>query len=91
FQGNTQPDIDLIEGQLSWGDSVLQSVMDAIKQADGTAANIASLVLEAKIDIIKVPNFMASLAKEDYKAKILERYSVANTAKGINGTMLVYL
>ncbi|TPK14156.1 phage portal protein [Mesorhizobium sp. B2-5-11] len=89
FQGNAQPDIDLVEGQLSWGDSVLQSVMDAIKQADGTAANIASLVFEAKIDIIKVPNFMASLANEDYKAKILERYTLANTAKGINGTLLL--
>ncbi|WP_404927145.1 DUF1073 domain-containing protein [Mesorhizobium sp. ORM16] len=89
FQGNAQPDIDLVDGQLSWGDSVLQSVMDAIKQADGTAANIASLVFEAKIDIIKVPNFMASLANEDYKAKILERYTLANTAKGINGTLLL--
>ncbi|KRB26317.1 DUF1073 domain-containing protein [Mesorhizobium sp. Root172] len=89
FQGNAQPDIDLVEGQLSWGDSVLQSVMDAIKQSDGTAANIASLVFEAKIDIIKVPNFMASLANEDYKAKILERYTLANTAKGINGTLLL--
>ncbi|MGO4641699.1 DUF1073 domain-containing protein [Mesorhizobium sp. 2RAF45] len=89
FQGNTQPDVDLVEGQSSWGDSVLQSVMDAIKQADGTAANIASLVFEAKVDIIKVPNFMASLASEDYKAKILERYTLANTAKGINGTLLL--
>ncbi|MHC2797176.1 phage-related protein (TIGR01555 family) [Mesorhizobium jarvisii] len=89
FQGNTQPDIDLVSGDMAWGDSVLQSVMDAIKQADGTAANIASLVFEAKVDIIKVPNFMASLASEDYKAKILERYTLANTAKGINGTLLL--
>jgi hypothetical protein len=89
FQGNPQPDIDLAQGQMAWGDSVLQSVMDAIKQADGTAANIASLVFEAKIDIIRIPNFMASLASEDYKAKILERYTLANTAKGINGTLLL--
>jgi phage-related protein (TIGR01555 family) len=89
FHGNPQPDIDLSQGQMAWGDSVLQSVMDAIKQADGTAANIASLVFEAKIDIIRIPNFMASLGNEDYKAKILERYTLANTAKGINGTLLL--
>ncbi|TRC78524.1 DUF1073 domain-containing protein [Mesorhizobium sp. WSM4310] len=90
FQGNALPDDDPTLGADNfWGDSVLQSVVGAIKQADGTAANIASLVFEAKIDIIKVPNFMASLASEDYKAKILERYTLANTAKGINGTLLL--
>ena len=30
-----------------WGDSVLQSSYDAVRNADGTAANIASLVFEA--------------------------------------------
>ncbi|WP_416361723.1 hypothetical protein [Mesorhizobium sp. AR02] len=60
------------------------SVMDAIKQADGTAENIASIILEAKIDTIKVPNFIAS-----HKAKILYRYTLANTAKGIDGTLLL--
>ncbi|TGV61108.1 DUF1073 domain-containing protein [bacterium M00.F.Ca.ET.141.01.1.1] len=90
FHGNPLPDDDLtMSADAFWGDSVLQSVMDAIKQSDGTAANIASLVFEAKVDIIKVPNFMASLANEDYKNKILERYTLANTAKGINGTLLL--
>jgi hypothetical protein len=36
---------------------VLTATLDAIKNADSTAANIASLVFEAKIDIIKVPQF----------------------------------
>ncbi|TIW79271.1 MAG: DUF1073 domain-containing protein, partial [Mesorhizobium sp.] len=74
---------------LVWGDSVLLSVMEAIKQADNTSANIASLVFEAKVDIIRIPNFMASLANEDYKRKILERYTLANTSKGINGTLML--
>ncbi|WP_309086404.1 anti-CBASS protein Acb1 family protein [Chelativorans sp.] len=90
FSGNPQPDVDLIGGgDLAWGDSVLLSVMEAIKQADGTAANIASLVFEAKIDIIRVPNFMASLGKDEYQNKIINRYALANTAKGINGTLLL--
>lgn len=88
FQGNPEPDEDL-STQMGWGDSVLQSTMDAIKQADGTAANIASLVFEAKIDIIRVPNFMASLADEGYKAKILDRYTLAMQGKGINGTLML--
>ena len=63
--------------------------MEAIKQADGTAANIVSLIFEAMIDIIRIPNFMASLGNEDYKRKIIERYTLANTSKGINGTLML--
>lgn len=72
-----------------WGDSVLQSTLDAVKNADSAAGNIASLIFEAKIDIIRLPNFMASLGNEEYKRKILERYTLANTSKGINGTLLL--
>ncbi|MBX5190137.1 DUF1073 domain-containing protein [Rhizobium sp. NZLR3b] len=72
-----------------WGDSVLQATLDAIKNADSTAGNIASLVFEAKIDIIRIPDFMASLNNETYRSKIVERYSLANMSKGINGTLLL--
>jgi len=90
FTGNAHPDVDLAGGaEFGWGDSVLLSVMDAIKQADGTSANIASLVFEAKIDIIRVPDFMANLGDAAYRAKLLERYTLANTAKGINGTLIL--
>jgi phage-related protein (TIGR01555 family) len=47
------------------------------------------MVFEAKVDIIKLPNFMASLGDERYKSKILERYTLANMAKGINGMLLL--
>lgn len=72
-----------------WGDSILQSTLNAVKNADSTAGNIASLIFEAKIDIIRIPDFMANLSNEEYKRKILERYTLANTAKGINGTLLL--
>lgn len=90
FTGNQQPDIEFVgAGDMAWGDSVLLSVLDAIKNADSTAGNIASLVFEAKIDIIRVPNFMASLKDEGYKQRLLERFTLANTAKGINGTLIL--
>lgn len=89
FHGEQQVDEELGQAYQGWGDSVLQSTLDAIKQADATAANIASLVFEAKIDIIRVPNFMTNLADPAYRAKLIERYTLANTAKGINGTLLL--
>ncbi len=90
FSGNPLPDLDLVAGgNFAWGDSVLLSVLDAIKNVDSTAGNIASLIFEAKVDIIRVPNFMASLRDEGYKQKILERFTLAATAKGINGTLIL--
>ncbi|MQX32627.1 DUF1073 domain-containing protein [Sinorhizobium meliloti] len=90
FNGSQQPDEDIVTTTYAgWGDSVLLSVVDAIKQADGTAANIASLVFEAKVNVIRIPDFMQNLGNAEYRAKILERYTLAATAKGINGDLLL--
>jgi len=90
FNGAMPADDEITTGvSQGWGDSVLQSTLDAIKNADSTAGNIASLVFEAKVDVIRLPNFMASLGDDGYKRKIIERYTLANTAKGINGTLLL--
>lgn len=90
FRGAPMPDIELVgAGDLWWGDPVLAAVMDACKQADATAANIASLVYEAKIDIIRIPNFMTNIGIKDYESKVLSRFTLAATAKGINGTLIL--
>lgn len=90
FNGAMAPDEDFNQAlNLGWGESVLTATLDAIKNADSTAGNIASLIFEAKIDIIRLPNFMASLGNEEYRRKIIERYTLANTSKGINGTLLL--
>jgi phage-related protein (TIGR01555 family) len=90
FEGAMTPDVDLNWSvNQGWGESVLTATLDAIKNADSTAGNIASLVFEAKVDIIRIPNFMASLADAGYKNKIIERYTLANMSKGINGTLML--
>jgi phage-related protein (TIGR01555 family) len=88
FSG-AMPADDEITTYQGWGDSVLQSTLDAVKNADSTAGNIASLIFEAKIDIIRIPDFMANLGNELYRQKLLERYTLANTSKGINGTLIL--
>ncbi len=76
-------------GYQCWGESVLTAAFDAIKSADSTAANIASLVFEAKIDIIKVPQFSANIGNQSYEDAVLRRYALANTIKGVNGTLIL--
>lgn len=90
FVGAPRPDDDLVGGiQDGWGDSVLVAAMEAIKNADATPANIASLVFEAKVDVIQVPELMASLADPAYEQRLLNRFALAATAKGINGTLIL--
>lgn len=90
FIGSELPDADLEIGQqFGWGDSVLQSVIDAIKQSDGTMANVASLVFEAKVDVIKIPDFMQHVQDPEYRKQVLQRLGLAATAKGINGQILL--
>lgn len=90
FIGAEHPDLELATGaDVGWGDSVLTSVIEQIKQADGTAANVASLIFEAKVDVIKIPNFMAGLSDPGYETAVLNRLTLAATAKGINGALLL--
>ncbi|MBD9629758.1 anti-CBASS protein Acb1 family protein [Pseudomonas sp. PDM19] len=90
FTGADIPDQDLANGnQFGWGDSVLQAVFEAIQQIDSTMANVASLIFEAKVDIIRVPDFMQGMNDKEYEKKLLERFRLAATAKGINGCLLL--
>lgn len=90
FIGNPHPEPELSGGvDYGWGDSVLHACMEAVRNADATGANIASLIFEAKVDVIKIPNFMQGLADPAYETQVLNRLTLAATAKGINGALLL--
>ncbi|MDO9417022.1 anti-CBASS protein Acb1 family protein [Pararhizobium sp.] len=72
-----------------WGDSILESVYSAMRNADATAANIASLVFEANVDVFRMPNFMSQLSDPGYAKKVIERFSLAATSKGINRALIM--
>lgn len=89
FIGEPVGDSLLSLGQnYGWGDSVLEAVYTAMKNADATAANIASLVFEANVDIFGVPDLMSSLADPEYAKRLNDRFSLAATAKGINKALI---
>jgi phage-related protein (TIGR01555 family) len=88
FHGAPVPDEDLNVNK-GWSDSVLTAVLEAVRNADSTAANVASLVFEAKVDVIRAPNFMASLSDPEYESRWLNRFTLANMGKGVNGTLIL--
>lgn len=89
LQGAKIPDSELVPHVAGWGDSVLTAIFDEIKRADSTSANIASLVFEAKIDVIKIPGFMNMMSDPTTEQQVLERLRLAAMAKGINGTLVL--
>lgn len=90
FRGATLPeDANTGTANQGWGDSVLQSTMDAIQQMDSTMANMASLVFEAKVDVLKFKGFADLLADEGNDAQVTRRLSTQAAMKGINGALVI--
>lgn len=90
FIGNEMPDRDITSGSaFAWGDSVLTSVMEAVKQADATSANIASLIFEANVDVVTMEGLMAYVGTPDGERKVTERYRIAATGKSINRMLIL--
>lgn len=87
FGGYPRPEQELLLDARD--DSVLVALLDTVKQFDSTAANIASLVFEAKIDVIKVNGLMNIAGNPYEEQKLLERYRLAAVAKGNNGMLLL--
>ncbi|MGJ0397423.1 MAG: DUF1073 domain-containing protein [Methylocystis sp.] len=91
FLGNELPDpIDrpATDGQ-GWGDSLLQTVYDAVHAVSLSATGIATLVHEAKTDVINVPGLSEHLATQATTDQLTKRFSYASMMKSINNMLLL--
>lgn len=89
FIGGELPDPDAAGADHGWGDSVLQSVDDAVKNVGLCEGGIAALIQESKIDIIRIPNLMANIGTTEYKDRLTERFTLSNQAKSLINTLLM--
>lgn len=80
---------DISTNPSQWSDSVLQPVVDAIKSSGLTAATIAHLITEKKIDVINIPHLTEMLSSVDGEAKLTARFAAANVMKSIINTILL--
>lgn len=72
-----------------WGDSVLQSVNEAVLGSGLVTNSVAQLVAETKIDIIKIPGLSKNIATKAYENDLKARFSFANVAKSIYRTLVM--
>jgi phage-related protein (TIGR01555 family) len=91
FIGNELPDAAMSGGAYSWfwGDPLLQSVFDALAAHDTTTGGIASLLNEAKTDIVHIPHLMDELASAEYEQRLIGRIQVAAFIKSLTNVLLL--
>ena len=87
FLGNPYPDPSLM-GSV-WSDSVLQAPHDAIHAVALTLAGATSLMHEAKVDVVTVPNLSEHLSSADTTAQLSARFAYAAAMKSINNLLLL--
>lgn len=72
-----------------WGDSILQVVYDAIQNAASSQEHTASLIPEAKTDVLYIPSLSKYLENEKTTQKLTERFTYANTMKSMFNMLLL--
>ena len=71
------------------GDSILDTGMSDLKNLDATMANVASLVWEAKIDVVSIKGLQDAM-RDPVEAKVIQdRINAAMFAKGNNGALIL--
>jgi len=72
-----------------WGDSVPQVVDEAVKQATAASAGFASLIDEAKIDVLRFSQLVDQLSQPGGEAKVLQRVELTNSGKSIHRAVIL--
>ncbi|MDF2114814.1 DUF1073 domain-containing protein [Roseiarcaceae bacterium H3SJ34-1] len=76
-------------GLTAWGDSVFTSILDTLVTAGSITSVIASLVLEAKLDVVKIADLGALLSTPGGEDKIRKRFALAASLKSVNNMLLL--
>ena len=87
FIGAERPDVEIETD--GWGDSVLLAIDSALKNASATIAGVASLVYEAKVDVLRIPDLSESLATEEYTALLTTRLKNAAKIKSMVNALVL--
>ena len=88
FEGAEPPD-SIRDQNAGWGLPLYQSILDAVTAANAAAKNAASLVEEAKLDIITMPDLGSVLATDEGAKRLTERFTLANVLKSSVNTLLL--
>lgn len=83
------PRADMFARMEPWGDSVFERLHDAIRDAISSSQTAASMLHEAKIDVVKIPGLSENVVRADYRNMVLQRFGLAMALKSLNNTLLL--
>jgi len=90
FMGAPIPDDETGSGETKvYGDPILMAVRDAVMQASATNQGIASLIEEAKIDVVKVPGLLGQSITKEFRDHMMTRWELAAVLKATNNILLI--
>jgi len=75
---------DILDQQFAndgWGDSILQVVYDAVQNSSSIQQHVASMVPEAKVDVIYIPQLSEFLKNPTTERQLTSRFAYANQIK----------
>ena len=72
-----------------WDDSELQAPLDSVKNYDSVTGGVASMIFEAKVDILSMAGLADQLAMDNGAAKVTTRLLAAMTMKSFNRTLVI--
>lgn len=72
-----------------WGDSVLLSKSDALRNASLAMESVANLMHESTLDIYKVPDLLNNVGDQEWRSLLIQRFQLAQLSKSsINALLL---
>ena len=89
FIGQPAPEGSTMLVDWFWGDPLYQSIRSALQNADLSQDGFASLIDEAKIDIVKMPDLMEKYSTAEYEDRLLARLQAASMGKSAWRTLLL--
>lgn len=87
--GNELPDWRLAPMGGGWGDSALQTVDEALRDWGITVGSIANMANDAKTDVISIKDLTQRITTQEYRQRLLDRFSLANVSKSTINALLL--
>lgn len=83
------PRLDVLASGEPWGDSIYERLRTVIRDATAAFQACASIMQEAKLDVVSIPNLTVNVQNPQFRDAVITRFGLANTLKSINNALLL--